>query len=89
MIIIFIVIISFTYLIFSAYVTVRINRSYYFSEKRRTLHTWITWLVPFFGALLIKGHWRRKGNYHAEVMTKGKRKNKSGSFYESGIAVDT
>ncbi|GAA0190803.1 hypothetical protein GCM10009122_52750 [Fulvivirga kasyanovii] len=84
----FVVIISVAYLLFSIYVNAKVNKGYYFSEKRRSAHRWLIWMIPFLGAILIKGHWQPKRNYQAEVMTKNERKNKNGSFYESGIAVD-
>ena len=88
MYIIFIGTVFLVYVTFNIYVTLRVNKSYYFNEKRRSIHKWLIWVVPFIGPFLIKGHWSRKSDYQ-EVMTKDKRKGRSGSFYESGIGVDT
>ncbi|MBL6448756.1 hypothetical protein JMN32_20760 [Fulvivirga sp. 29W222] len=43
----------------------------------------------FLGPYFIYGHWKRKNSDQIEVMTKDQRKRKNGSFYESGIAIDT
>lgn len=55
------------------YVLQKINKAIYLKEERRSLHKVIIWVIPFLGALLLRGFWK-KNNDQLDVMTKKDRK---------------
>jgi len=74
------------YFIFTYYVRIRINKSLYLTEKRRSLHKKFIWILPFLGPLIIRGFWKKKEK-GLNVMTKQKRKFDKSNFYESGKGI--
>ena len=71
---------------YNVHVTKRINQSFYMKESRRKLHKRFIWYLPFLGAFLIKGYWK-KDKDEPFTMTKKDRKHDKSNFYESGIAM--
>ncbi|GAA4833479.1 hypothetical protein [Algivirga pacifica] len=76
------------YIFLNIYVTKRINKAVYYKEERKKIHKTLLWAIPFLGAWMSRYFWKTN-NETLEVMTKGKRTVKTGSFYESNIGMDT
>lgn len=64
---------------FTAYVATNfwvyssIQRADYASEERRQVHKYLIWILPFFGAFMIRSFWKKPEKLKLEVMTKAKR----------------
>lgn len=71
---------------YNVHVTKRINHAFYMNESRRKLHKRFIWFLPFLGALLIKGYWK-KDKDEPFAMTKKDRKQDKSSFYDCGIGI--
>lgn len=47
------------YIVVNIYVLRKINKAAYLKEERRSLHKVIIWVIPFLGALLLRGFWKK------------------------------
>jgi len=66
------------------YVSSKIRKSFYLSEKRRKFHLSFIWAIPFAGPLFIRRFWKQTEEKKLNIITKNNRKTKQGGFYESG-----
>lgn len=48
------------YVGFTLWVRRKITKALYLSSKRRTLHLWFIWCVPFLGPLILRGFWKQR-----------------------------
>lgn len=82
-----IILLCITYLVTNIWVGIKIKRADYISEQRRSLHGRLIWLLPFLGAFITRGFWKKNKETQLEVMTKSKRKLDKSRFHESGIGM--
>lgn len=76
------------YVVINLLVSKRINQAHYIEEERRLLHKKLIWIIPFFGAWMLRSFWKVKPTRQLDVITRKDRKTDPGGFCESGIGAD-